>query len=70
MKTNVGTIDRVVRVLIFVAALTLFFTGITPGVLGISLIVVGGILALTSVVSFCPIYALFGIRSCPVEKKA
>ncbi|MCR9174150.1 MAG: DUF2892 domain-containing protein [bacterium] len=68
MKTNVGTIDKVVRVLIAVVAVILFFTGITEGALGISLMVVGGILALTSIISFCPIYALLGINSCPVKR--
>ncbi|PWL23510.1 MAG: DUF2892 domain-containing protein [Fluviicola sp. XM-24bin1] len=70
MKMNLGLADRVIRVLIAVTAVILYFTGITEGVLGISLMVVGGVLALTSLISFCPIYAVFGIRTCPAESKA
>ncbi len=68
MKKNMGIADRIVRILIFATvAILFFFTNIIPGVLGIVLLVAGGILALTSFVSFCPIYALFGMRTCPVE---
>lgn len=67
---NLGLADRVIRVLIAVTAVILYLTGITEGVLGISLMVVGGVLALTSLISFCPIYAVFGIRTCPAESKA
>lgn len=70
MKMNLGLADRVIRVLIAVTAVILYLTGITEGVLGISLMVVGGVLALTSLISFCPIYAVFGIRTCPAESKA
>ena len=41
----------------------LYFSGIVGGVLGIILLVVGIVFILTSVVSWCPIYALFNISS-------
>ena len=39
-------------------------TGAAAGTVGIILLVLGGILLLTSVVSFCPLYVLLGIRTC------
>lgn len=62
-----GSTDQIVRVLIAVVVAVLFFTKIITGILGIVLLAVAGIFLLTSVVSFCPLYAVFGISSCPVD---
>lgn len=69
MKKNMGSTDQIVRVLIAVVVAALFFTKVISGVLGIVLLAVAGIFVMTSVVSFCPIYAVFGISSCPVDSK-
>ncbi len=69
MKKNMGSTDQIVRVLIAVVVAALFFTNVISGVLGIVLLAVAGIFVLTSVVSFCPIYAVFGLSSCPVDSK-
>ncbi len=69
MKKNMGSTDQIIRVLIAVVVAALFFTKVISGVLGIVLLAVAGIFVLTSVVSFCPIYAVFGLSSCPVESK-
>jgi Protein of unknown function (DUF2892) len=63
MKTNLGSLDRLIRVLL---ASVLFYLGLflERGTgLGISLIVVGGILLLTALVGFCGLYSLLGIRT-------
>ena len=62
-----GSTDRVIRVIIAAVVAILFFTKVIPGVLGIVLLVLAGVFVFTSTVSFCPIYAVLGIRSCPVE---
>ena len=59
MKANVGSIDRIVRVVLAVILGALYFSGTVSGTLGIILLVVGVVLLLTSVVSFCPLYSLF-----------
>lgn len=64
-----GSTDQIIRVLIAVVVAALFFTNVISGVLGIVLLAVAGIFVLTSVVSFCPIYAVFGMSSCPVDSK-
>ncbi|MGB3149265.1 MAG: DUF2892 domain-containing protein [Maribacter sp.] len=68
MKKNMGSADRVIRIVIAAIAAVLYFTGTITGVLGIVLMVVAAVFLLTGFVSFCPLYAIFGIRSCPVDK--
>lgn len=68
MKPNMGSADRIVRVLLAVVFSILYFTGTVSGTLGVVLLVLGGVFLLTSVVSFCPLYAPFGISTCPVKK--
>ena len=63
MKRNLSNIDRIVRVVIAALFAYLYFGGIVTGALGIVLVVLGGVFVLTSVVSFCPIYAMFKLST-------
>lgn len=67
MKKNMGTGDRVIRVLIAAVIAVLFFTGVVKGTFGIVLLVLAGIFVLTSLISFCPLYAPFGIKTCKTK---
>ena len=67
MKTNLGNVDRVLRITYAVVVAILFFTNVISGTSGIILLVIGGILALTSLVSFCPIYWALGWKSNKTE---
>lgn len=69
MKKNMGSADRIIRILLAAIVAVLYFTGTVSGTLGIVLLVLAGVFVLTSFVSFCPLYAPFGISSCKVEKK-
>ncbi len=69
MKKNMSVTDRSVRLLVAAVIAVLFFTKIITGVLAIVLLVLAGIFVLTSVVRFCPLYALVGISTCPVNEK-
>jgi hypothetical protein len=69
MKKNMGTADRIIRVIIAASVGVLFFTGTISGTLGIVLLVLAGVFVLTSLISFCPLYAPFGIRTCSVKDK-
>jgi hypothetical protein len=62
-----GKADRAIRPLIAIAFIALYFTGIITGTLGIVLLVLAGVFLLTSIVGICPLYSLFGIRTCPLE---
>lgn len=69
MVTNEANLDRIIRAVVAVAAL---FGAIAVGVgsaLGIILIVVAAIMGVTAATGFCPLYRVFGLSTCPVEKK-
>ncbi len=63
MKKNMGTIDKVIRILIAIAVAVLYFTGIISGTVAIVLLIFAVIFILTSVISFCPLYFPFGINT-------
>ena len=69
MKKNMGSTDRIIRVLLAIVLITLYFTGTVTGTIGIAMMVLAIVFILTSIVSFCPLYAPFGISSCPVKTK-
>ena len=63
MNANEGTIDRVLRVVVGAGVLSLAFVGPhTPwGYLGV-------IPLATGLIGWCPLYAVLGIRTCPVKQ--
>jgi hypothetical protein len=65
MKKNMGNADRIIRLLAAAAITILFFTNIITGTIGIVLLVLAAIFVLTSLVGFCPIYAMIGVNTCP-----
>lgn len=67
MQKNMGTIDRTIRVLVAVVVASLIIMGQVSGILAVVLGVFAGIFVLTSVIGFCPLYAPFGIRTCPSQ---
>jgi uncharacterized membrane protein len=64
MKKNMGNTDKIVRVIIAVIIAALYFTNTLTGTLGIVLLVLAGVFVLTSAISFCPLYAPFGLSTC------
>ena len=56
MKKNVGTIDKVIRILIAVVFVVLFLTNAITGTFGIILLVLAVVFVVTSLVGFCPLY--------------
>lgn len=69
MKKNMGSTDKTIRLILAAVFAALFFTGTVSGILGYVLLSLGAIFVLTSLVSFCPIYALVGLSTCPVETR-
>lgn len=70
MKKNVGNIDKVVRIILALIFGALYFTGTVTGTLGLVLVILGGVFLLTSLVGFCPLYAMVGLNTCPTKKEA
>ena len=68
MKKNMGTADRIIRTIIALVIAGLYFGGMISGTVAIVLAVIAAVFVLTSLVSFCPLYKLFGIQTCRVEQ--
>jgi hypothetical protein len=63
MKSNVGGIDRALRIVVGLVLIALAATG-TVGWWGW----LGAIPLLTGIVSSCPLYTLLGFNTCPMKK--
>ena len=63
MKSNVGGIDRILRIVLGLALIALAATG-TIGVWGW----LGAVFVLTAAIGFCPLYTVLGFSSCPVKR--
>lgn len=68
MKKNMGTIDKVIRILVAVIVAVLYFTHVISGTLGIILLVLAGVFVLTSLISVCPLYMPFGLSTIKKEQ--
>jgi glucokinase len=64
MKKNMGSADKVVRIILATVFAALYFTGTVSGTLGLVLLVLGGVFLATSLISFCPLYTIFGLSTC------
>ena len=64
MKKNMGNIDRFIRVLIALIIIGLYMANQISGLLATIGLVISAILILTSFVSFCPLYMVFGFNTC------
>ena len=68
MKKNMGSIDKIVRILLAVVVGILYFTGVITGTLGILLLVLACFFVFTSFISFCPLYTLIGLNTTGKKK--
>jgi hypothetical protein len=69
MKQNMGSIDRILRLIIAAVFAWLYFSGTITGILGIVLLVLGGVFVVTSFVGFCPLYTIFGLKTNKTDTK-
>nr|WP_295972992.1 DUF2892 domain-containing protein [uncultured Bacillus sp.] len=65
MKSNVGKYDRIIRIVLGLALLSLYFI-LDGGMKYISLL--GVVLLLTAIIKFCPLYSIFKINTCSTKK--
>lgn len=65
MKSNVGGIDKILRIVVGVALIALAAMG-QIGVWGY----IGVVPLLTGLFNFCPLYPLLGINTCGIRKDA
>jgi hypothetical protein len=64
MKKNMGSYDKLIRLVVAIVLIILYYRGAFGSTLGIVVLVVAFILTLTSLMSFCPLYTLFGLNTC------
>ena len=64
MKKNMGSVDKIIRLLLAIVIGVLYFTEVITGTLGIVLLVLAIVFFLTSFIGFCPLYYPFGIKTC------
>jgi Ca2+/Na+ antiporter len=64
MKKNMGSTDRTIRFILAAIFIVLYFTNTISGIWGIVLLVLAAVFILTSFVSFCPLFAPFGLSTC------
>ena len=68
MTKNMGTTDKIIRLALAAVVAALYFTETISGTLALVLGVFAIIFALTSLISFCPLYSIVGINTCSVRK--
>jgi hypothetical protein len=63
MKKNMGSADRIIRLLVAVLFAYLYFSGAVVGIWGTVLAILAVVFVVTSLIGFCPLYTLFGIHT-------
>lgn len=63
-ETNMGTVDRAVRIVVALVLGYAYFTGMVTGWVGIVSAVIAGVFIVTSLMSSCPLYTLLGVKTC------
>jgi len=63
-----GKTDKMIRLILAAVIVVLLFTDLLSGTLGIIFFILAVIFVVTSLISFCPLYALFGISTTPKKK--
>jgi len=69
MRNNLGKIDRIFRFFSVVVIAVLFYTITVSGITGLTLMIAAGVLFATSLIGFCPLYAILGISTCKAKRK-
>jgi membrane-bound ClpP family serine protease len=76
MKANMGSGDKLLRLLLAIVLILLFYFEVLTGTAGIIALIVALVLTVTSLINFCPLYPVFKINTCKrkaskveVEKK-
>jgi hypothetical protein len=63
MKKNMGTIDRVIRIVLAIVVVILYMNGSITGVAAIILGILAFVFIITSLIGFCPLYVPFKIST-------
>jgi hypothetical protein len=69
MKINLGKFDIATRFVIGLSSIVVggYMAFAMNNIYGLALAFTGGILTITGLMKWCPMYAIFGLRSCPLD---
>lgn len=67
MKKNMGSLDKTIRLVVAIVLAALYFTNTITGTIALVAVIAAAVFTLTSLVSFCPLYTLFGINTCKIK---
>ena len=70
MKSNLGSGDRIIRVMVAIVIAALYFANVISGTVALILLAVAAIFVLTSIMNFCPLYSIFGISTAKKTTKS
>ena len=68
MKKNMGGADRIVRIILALVVGILYYQKIIDGTLAYVLLALAAVFVVTSFISFCPLYSLFGLKTCKTKE--
>jgi hypothetical protein len=63
MTKNMGSLDKAIRLVLAAVFVALYFMNVVSGTLGIVLLVLAGVFALTSFIGSCPLYLPFNLST-------
>jgi hypothetical protein len=63
MKKNMGTLDKIIRILLAIVVIVLYLNGSITGVAAIILGIVAFVFIVTSLIGFCPLYTVLKIST-------
>jgi hypothetical protein len=69
MKKFMGVADKGIRLLLSGIMAVVFFMGAVEGIFGWIILGLAVVFAITSFISFCPLYTIFGYSTCPPKKE-
>ena len=68
MKKNMSGADRMIRIVVAVVIAALYYFKVIDGTLAYVLLALSAVFVLTSFISFCPLYSIFGLSTCKVKE--
>jgi hypothetical protein len=70
MKTNIGSTDKLIRLLLAIVLILLFYFEVLTDSLGILALIGALVLTVTSLINFCPIYGMFKMNTAKKKDNA
>jgi len=68
MVQNMGSADRMIRIIVAALLFALYYNGMIFGIWAIIALILASVFVLTSFMAFCPLYLPFNINTCKTKK--